>query len=413
MHDAPAIVTYMTYLGLGLVRALGREGVPVYALDPTPDALGMNSRYCTPVVTPDIKADEGRYLDFLLDFGRTLPTKGVLYPTGDPTVVLFSKARDELSRFYHFVMPEHQTVLDLLTKDGLDRVAREHAIPAPRTVAPASRPDVERAAEQLTFPVILKPVESHDWRAPAIAELIGYGTKIVHCHDRDGLLAHYDKIAAVTRSASPGPGPKLIIQEFIPGDDDNLVYACFYVSREGEPLGLFAGRKCRVLPPGSGSASYVESMADPALTDVTLKLLRAVGYRGLGGVEFKRDPRDGVYKLIEFNVRFGLWDALGARCGVNLAYMAYRDALGLPVEPRLSHRTGVKWVSIERDLSAFKLYRRERGMTTAAWLRSLVGDKMWAVFAWDDLAPFLKRTPGYLWSRVAPRLGLAKRNGRR
>ena len=34
MSEAPAVVAYMSYLGLGLVRALGREGVPVYALDP-------------------------------------------------------------------------------------------------------------------------------------------------------------------------------------------------------------------------------------------------------------------------------------------------------------------------------------------------------------------------------------------
>jgi len=401
MPDAPAIVTYMTYLGLGLVRALGREGVPVYALDPRPDALGMNSRYCTPVVTPDLKADEARYLDFLLDFGRSLPTKGVLYPTGDPTVVLFSRARDELSRYYHFVMPDHATVLDLLTKDGLDRAAREHGIPAPRTVIPADRAAVEAVAGELAYPVILKPAESHDWKAPAIVALIGVGTKVVPCEGPEELLAAYDRIAA--------HNPAMIVQEIIPGDDERLVYCCFYVGRDGEPRGMFTGRKCRVLPPGFGSASYVEAMTDPALTERVLTLLRAVGYRGLGGVEFKLDPRDNQYKLIEFNVRFGLWDALGARCGVNLAWMAYRDALGLPVEPQLRHRVGVKWVSFQRDLSAFKLYRRQRGLSTLAWLRSLVGEKMWAVFAWDDFAPFLSSAPGYIWERLAPRLGLAKR----
>lgn len=399
--DPPAAVAYMTYLGLGLARALGREGVPVYALDPRPHALGMNSRYCRPVLTPDIKADEGRYLDFLLDFGRRLPTPVVLYPTGDPTVVLFSKARDELSAYYHYVMPDHDTVVELLTKDGLDHAAVRCGIPAPRTVTPSDRADVEAAAGALTFPVILKPVESHDWKAPDVVELIGYGTKIVHCSGRDALLAHYDRIAAVN--------PRLIVQEFIPGDDRRLVYACFYIGRDGEPLGLFQGRKCRVLPPGSGSASYVEAMHDPRLTEVCLELLRGVGYRGLGGLEFKLDPRDDTYKLIEFNVRFGLWDALGARCGVNLARMAYRDALGLPVAPRLRYRTGVKWVSFQRDLSAFKLYRRQRAMTTLAWLRTLWGETMWAVFAWDDLAPFLSTAPGYVWARLGPRLGLAAR----
>ena len=401
MNKPPAVVAYMSYLGLGLVRALGREGVPVFALDPKPDALGMNSRYCTPVVTPDIKEDEERYLDFLLDFGSKLPSKAVLFPTGDPTVVLFSRARDELARYYHYVAPDHETVLKLLTKDGLDAVAREHGIPAPRTVIPRDRAEVERAAAELAYPVILKPAESHAWKKREITEIIGVGTKVIPCENAETLLANYDRIAQ--------HDPAMIIQEVIPGEDERLLYFCFYLNREGEPLGIFAGRKCRVLPPGFGSASYVESVEDPALTDVALRLLRAVGYRGLGGVEFKLDPRDGKYKLIEFNVRFGLWDALGARCGVNLAHIAYRDALGLPVEPRLRYRTGVKWVSFQRDLSAFKLYRRQGKMSLGRWLRSLAGEKMWAVFAWDDLAPFLASAPGYLWERLAPRLGLARR----
>ncbi|HUT35669.1 MAG TPA: hypothetical protein VNE39_19420 [Planctomycetota bacterium] len=400
MPDAPAVVLYMSYLGLGLVRALGREGVRVFALDPHPDALGMNSRYCQPVVTPDIKQDEARYLEFLLDFGRRLPAKAVLYPTGDPTVVLLSREREVLSQYYHFVMPDHATVLKLLTKDGLDAVAREHGIPAPRTAIPADRAAVEAAARDLQFPVLLKPAESHAWKAKAIVDLIGVGTKVIPCSSPEELLVQYDRIAA--------HNPNVIVQELVPGEDERLVYFCFYVGRDGEPLGVFAGRKRRVLPPGLGSASFAETMADPALTDVALRLLRAVDYRGLGGVEFKLDPRDNTYKLIEFNVRFGLWDALGARCGVNLAHLAWRDALGLPVEPQVRCRTGVKWVSMQRDLSAFRLYRRQGKLTTWRWLRSLAGEKMWAVLAWDDLAPFLSSAPGYVWGLLAPRLGIGR-----
>ncbi|HPD13624.1 MAG TPA: hypothetical protein PLE19_01650 [Planctomycetota bacterium] len=399
MAEAPAVVLYMSYLGLGLARALGREGVRVFALDPHRDALGMNSRYCTPVLTPDLKADEARYLDFLVQFGHSRPSKPVLYPTGDPTVVLLSREREALLQHYHFVMPDHDTVLKLLTKDGLDAVAREHGIPAPRTVIPADRAGAEAAARELAFPVILKPAESHAWKARAIVEMLGVGTKVVPCATPEDLLAQYDRIAA--------HNPAVIVQEVIPGEDERLVYCCFYVGRSGEPLGLFAGRKRRVLPPGFGSASFAESIDDPRLTDATLRLLRAVNYRGLGGVEFKLDPRDNTYKLIEFNVRFGLWDALGARCGVNLAHMAWRDAQGLPVEPRLRGRPGVKWVSIQRDLSAFRLYRRQGKLTTRQWLRSLAGEKMWAVFAWDDLRPFLSTAPGYLWRLAAPRLRMA------
>ncbi len=312
-------------------------------------------------------------------------------------------------------MPDHATVLKLLTKDGLDAVAREHGIPAPRTSIPADRAAVEAAARDLQFPVLLKPAESHAWKAPEIVRLIGVGTKVIPCATQGELLARYDSLCDCrseigNRQSAIGNQPKVIVQEMIPGEDDRLVYCCFYIGRGGEPLGVFAGRKRRVLPPGLGSASFAESMDDPALTDATLRLLRAVNYRGLGGVEFKLDPRDHTYKLIEFNVRFGLWDALGACCGVNLAHIAWRDAQGLPVEPRLRCRTGVKWVSVQRDLSAFRLYRRQGKLTTWRWLRSLAGEKMWAVLAWDDLAPFLSTAPGYVWGLLAPRIGLSKSN---
>ena len=43
--------------------------------------------------------------------------------------------------------------------------------------------------------------------------------------------------------------------------------------------------------------------------------LRAVGFHGISQVEFKRDPRDGVYKLMEINPRLWQWHGLAAACG--------------------------------------------------------------------------------------------------
>jgi predicted ATP-grasp superfamily ATP-dependent carboligase len=230
--------------------------------------------------------------------------------------------------------------------------------------------------------------------------LLGVGTKVVPCEDAGALLAQYDRVAS--------HDPRLIVQEVVPGGDERLVYVCVYFGREGACLGAFAGRKPRVLPPGMGSASYAFTFHDPTLIDAARRLCEGVGYRGLGGIEFKLDPRDNTYKLIEFNVRFGLWDALGARYGVNLALLAWRDAQGLPVEPAFACREGASWCSFQRDLSAFKLYRRQGTLGLGAWLRSLLAVDMWAVFAWDDPKPWLTETPGYVWSRIAPRIGLGK-----
>jgi predicted ATP-grasp superfamily ATP-dependent carboligase len=356
----------------------------------------MDSRYCRPIIAPDIRRSPDHFLEFLLNFGRGLRAPAVLFPTGDPAVVLFSRARSELSRYFRIVMPAHSLVMRLLTKDGLASLARERGVAAPQSLVPGDRASLEKAAGALTYPVILKPAYSHAWLTPQAMEVVGSGTKAVRCERPEELLSWYDRLAAFD--------PGLVVQELIPGSDERLVYFCFYLNREGAPLGIFAGRKLRVLPPGLGSASVAESMDDPELTRLSIDLLTKIGYRGLGGVEFKRDPRDGVYKLIEFNARFGLWDSLGARCGVNLAYIAYRDALGLSVEPRLWYRTGVKWISFERDAAAYNGYRKRNELTAVKWLRSLRGEKQWAVLAWDDPRPFLSSVPTYLWSRIAPRL---------
>ena len=184
----------------------------------------------------------------------------------------------------------------------------------------------------------------------------------------------------------PNWSADVIVSEAIPGDDRDLLYFAFYRAADGRVWHV-SGRKERVTPIHFGSASYVVSIADPMLERISLDFLEKLNYQGLGGIEFKRDSRDGKLKLIELNTRYGLWDALGQLCGVDTAYVAYLDAIGekLP-EPRPA-RTGVKWVSISRDFGALRGYRREGTLRIGKWVRTLAGKKMWAVFAWDDPMP--------------------------
>ena len=62
--------------------------------------------------------------------------------------------------------------------------------------------------------------------------------------------------------------------------------------------------------------------------DAALRLLRAFDFHGVSQVEFKRDPRDGRYKLMEVNPRLWLWHGLAASLGVDFARIAYLDLLG-------------------------------------------------------------------------------------
>ena len=159
----------------------------------------------------------------------------------------------------------------------------------------------------------------------------------------------------------------------------------------------------------------MRSFHDPELEQVALQLLSGVQYQGLGGIEFKKDARDGCYKLIEFNTRFGMWDGLGVRCGVDTPYIAYQDTLARPVEPQGTYRENIIWVDWHRDLRAFWIYRQHGQLTLGQWLRSLRGEKMWAVYSRDDWRPgvtFSLNLIRLLWARLTRRASAVGTRGR-
>lgn len=369
---------------LGIARSLGRRGIPVYGIDTDPLAFGLYSKYIRPCPLADpANLDESRFQS-LLNLGKKLRDKAVLYPVSDDAVLLCSRHREELQKYYLFVMPEHQTISDLLTKDGLHNIAQAHAIPDPQMFQVNSRSDIEKLTGVLPFPVIIKPVFSPSWLNPEIMSLLrdhplSGPPKVALCHNFDELLQIYDKLSAYDGH--------IIIQEVIPGEDERLVYLCFYLNRLSQPLAWFAGEKLRVLPVGFGSASYVRSFHDPKLDQIGLKLLTGTRYQGLGGIEFKKDSRDDRYKLIEFNARLGMWDSFGAKCGVDIPHIAYCDTLGNLVNPQMQYRQGVYWIDFQRDVRAFLLYRKHGSLSFLGWFKSLWVEKEWAVYTADDWKP--------------------------
>ena len=388
---------------LGIARSLGRRGIPVYGIDADAREIGMVSKYLRPCPLPNSDDSEENRLQYLIDLGKKLGEKAVLYPVRDDDVLLCSRARAELGKYYLYVMPDGTAVKKLLTKDGLQDVAQACQVPTPRTFQPREEAELRALSGRLPYPVILKPAFSTSWLREDIVSMLREGPlsnppKVALCRDHEELMQTYRRIAVYDS--------RMIVQEVIPGKDERLLYCCFYLDRQSQPLAVFAGRKLRVLPVGFGSATYVRSIHDKELEAVSLKLLSETKYQGLGGVEFKQDSRDDRYKLIEFNVRFGMWDSLSIRCGIDIPYIAYCDAQGLPVPAQREYREGVLWVDLQRDVRAFLIYRQRQQLSFGQWLRSLRGEKDWATYRRDDWKPAAISTMRLLqrpWSSIKRR----------
>ena len=177
-----------------------------------------------------------------------------------------------------------------------------------------------------------------------------------------------------------------MLQDIVPGGDEELYTLGSYLDAQSRPLAQFTGHKLRQHPPRFGHVSMAVSTWVPELAEAGLRLLHELGYHGVSQVEFKRDPRDGRYRLMEVNARHWMWHSLATACGVNLSLAAYRDAIG---EPYISPRQvdGLKWVvSLTDARDAFARWRRGEEKLWP-WLRSYRGVRVDGLYSLRDPLP--------------------------
>jgi predicted ATP-grasp superfamily ATP-dependent carboligase len=125
-----------------------------------------------------------------------------------------------------------------------------------------------------------------------------------------------------------------------------------------------------------------------------MRLLEVTGHHGAATVEFRKDPRDGRFVLMEINVRTVSGQELVTRSGLDVPLIAYRDAMGLPVSVPPPRR--VRWFRFGLDFRAFRDLRQARALTTLQWLATVLPSRSFAYFAWDDPMPFLVRFGNWL-----------------
>ena len=93
-----------------------------------------------------------------------------------------------------------------------------------------------------------------------------------------------------------------------------------------------------------------------------------------------------MLKLLEVNVRPWWYVEFTARCGVDVCWLAYNDALGRSVEPIREYTIGKSLVYTYYDLFAARSAWRERSLSFWEWTRSwLVSQR--PLFCLDDPRP--------------------------
>lgn len=370
---------------LSVVRNLGRHGVPVTVLTYKPHSPGAHSRFAETHVLPRIDEHEQLWLSHLVHEGRRSPHDSVLIPCTDRFVEFVSRNRGLLSPFYRIPLPSGSILERIMDKRTQYQLAKGAGVPIPTTLFPKTDVELERLCRTgWPFPCIMKPVKPHRW-----IRSYQNGYKLLIARSYEELLSGFRDARA--------RGLDVIVQERIPGDESTLYSLYFYSNAKGELLGAGVGRKLRQFPPGMGNGTLRETVDEPRVIELGRRVVRACAFHGSGNVEFRKDARDGEFKLMELNTRTALGEEVVIAGGLSLPYAAYCDLIGRPLPIALGCRAGVKWWYLETDFRAFKEYRRQGVLSLWGWIRSILGARSFAHFAWDDLTPFLVAMRTFVW----------------
>lgn len=371
------VVTGADYRALGVVRSLGRWNIPVCVLKQCGHSLAAQSRYAICSINWPDGDDESR-LRFLVDQSEKLHLRGwLLVPTDDDTVAFIARHHCRLAACYRLTTPAEDELRLATNKQLMYQVAQRLDIPQPRTYFPVSYADVASLGN--CFPAILKPITR-----VGMAQLAN--AKAWRVDDPAGLAQRYRELSAMAAPDS------FMVQELIFGGGD-AQFSHAALCRNGRTVAAVTARRLRQIPMDFGRFStYVETVEQPEVAELAERLLRELKFNGLVEVEFKRDPRDGAFKLLDVNPRVWGWHSLCPRAGVDFPYLLWLQTLGRPVG-EVRPKIGVRWMRMSADVMVAASEMLHCRLTPPAYWNSLRRPRESAIFAADDPLPGLLEFP--------------------
>ena len=371
-EKVPVVVLCMTATGLTVARSLGLHGVPVLGVDGDRFQIGHYSGYIGKSFTLSCQSQPEILLEALVSHAKMTPLRPLLLVAGDDELQFVSKYADRIRE--HYIIPDSYNEKFsglMLDKISFYQTCEKLGADIPVTFYPKDLNDVRVSSKGIEYPAIIKPGFGHAWRKRF------KGKKVLEILSADDLIGSFEEYQL--------PPEEMVIQEVVPGTEDNIAVFGGYFNRNAEPVSVFTARKTRQYPPMFGSASLCESHWYPEIADLSIDLVHRMGYHGICGTEYKWDPRDNKWKLMEINFRPTLWFAITRAAGVDIIYDAYLDMIGQPVQQKIgTQKDGVLWQYLARDIVSVFHHLRKGEMDWKTFRQFLRLRKEYAVLSWKD-----------------------------
>ena len=374
----PVIVLSTHNTGLGIIRALGEIDIPVIALYYDKADMGYVSKYVIKryhIPHPENQINE--FIDFLINLSNEF-NKSLLLPADDASLVSVSKKKKLLEKYYNVACTDWEITEKFINKFFTYKIAEEAGIPTPRSLLPQSKEDVINFGKKIDYPCMVKPIHSHLF-------FDHFRVKMFKVYDYEQLIDIYGKIESTDL--------KVMMQEYIPGDDTNGVnYNSYFWDQRS--IVEFTAEKVRLSPPESGVPCVVVSKEIPEIMEMGRSILSSMKFYGYSCIEFKKDIRDGVYKLMEVNGRHNRSTLLAVKCGINFAEIQYNHLvknISINNIKNQSYEKNIYWIDLLKDIVVSVYYLKQKGYTLGKLLKPYFSKNIFATLNIKDLKPFIKR----------------------
>jgi D-aspartate ligase len=359
---------------LSIARHLGGLGIPV-RVSGRPSAWGLYSRHCKEALRIPRDIGMAEYWRKLLlgpDGGRFAGS--VLIPCCDEALVFVAENIDALKERFLIGDFAGAQMRDMLDKQKTLEMARASGVETPAFWKVASLADLEPVLRDARFPLIVKPKMSHRFAK-------AFGQKFFHIEASAEELR--EKLSLAIEN-----GFEVMVVEMIPGPDSLLSSHYTYVTGDGRMLFEFTKRVLRRYPVNSGNACYHITEWLPETAAAGRRFFEGVGYRGLGNIEFKRDPRDGKLKIIEVNGRFTAAQELLRSAGAPIDLIVYCHITGQAPPQFSDYEQQLRFWYPLRDFLSFLDHRGRGELSLLAWIKSILPfKKIYPLFRASDPAP--------------------------
>lgn len=299
------------YSGAQALKALKEEGVHSVLINPNIATVQTSKDVADTVYFQPVTAE---FVERVIEKERP---DGILLSFGGQTalncgVELYEKG--VLERYGVEVLGTPvQAIIDTEDRDLFVKKLDEIGVKTIKSEACATVEEVQKAAHELGFPVILR----------AAYALGGLGSGF--CDNEEQLLAQAEEAFSFSPQVlveKSLKGWKEIEYEVVRDRYDNCITVCNM--ENFDPLGIHTGESIVVAPSQTLTNSEYHK-----LRALAIKIIRHIGIVGECNVQYALDPQSEDYRVIEVNARLSRSSALASKAtGYPLAFVAAKLGLG-------------------------------------------------------------------------------------